>query len=539
MSSPLPSVGTRLCLHKHLATIRYVGEVDGTKGTWLGVEWDDPFRGKHDGIKDGKRYFSCLVPNAGSFIRPVPAIDYGRSFLQALTEKYIEAFHGAEKPEVIVLGSSNGAIQVEAVDLDKIRHKFAKVEQLREISLDKENVSSADPEGLIRTKCPNVKGVDLSYSLIPSWDVIALIARELPLLERLALNNDRLQAFSSASLNINAFQRLTELELNATLMTWQEMLDVVTSMPTLKQVEMGYNRLTKLLPARYPDPFNSGIEVVNLDGNQLSDWTDVCRALAPFTRLNRLILSTNPLSTVPSRDGSSNLEVQPLPQVKHLAFLSAGISTWASVDALNSWLPGLESLSLSGTPLVEDEQTGRTWRQFVIARVPSLRVLDSTPISPHQRTDAELFYLSSVAREPFESETARRLSHPRWETLCKLYGAPTTALATRPKKDTLNSRLIRAHCQLTNFPDIKATLSKPDTQTPTDLRILPTTPLRVLRLKLLKTFKSPRGASAEISVRMADGSLAPLGDPDGSEDGKEISWWLEDGAEIDVRVHTP
>ncbi|TFY71866.1 hypothetical protein EVG20_g1128 [Dentipellis fragilis] len=408
MSSPLPSVGTRLCLHKHLATIRYVGEVDGTKGTWLGVEWDDPSRGKHDGIKDGKQYFSCLVPNAGSFIRPVPAIDYGRSFLQALTEKYIEAFHGAEKPEVVVLGSSNGAIQVEAVDLDKIRQKFAKVERLREISLDKENVSSADPEGLIRTKCPSnhpstpsrcgareadkhatdAKGVDLSYSLIPSWDVIALIARELPLLERLALNNDRLQAFSSAFLATNAFQGLTELELNATLMTWQEMLDVVTLMPILKQVEMGYNRLTKLLPARYPDPFDSGIEVVNLDGNQLSDWTDVCRALAPFTRLNRLILSTNPLSTIPTRDGSSNTDVQPLPQVKHLALLSAGISTWESVDALNSWLPGLESLSLSGTPLVEGKSLN--FRNGTHPRCPNWTYMATIchrtgPVSPCSR----------------------------------------------------------------------------------------------------------------------------------------------------------
>lgn len=32
-----------------------------------------------------------------------------------------------------------------------------------------------------------VKTLDLSYSLIPSWDVVALIADELPQLERLAL----------------------------------------------------------------------------------------------------------------------------------------------------------------------------------------------------------------------------------------------------------------------------------------------------------------------------------------------------------------
>jgi tubulin-specific chaperone E len=55
-----PSVDTRFSLSGNIGTIRYVGEVDGTNGVWLGVEWDDRNRGKHDGIKDGKRYFSCL-----------------------------------------------------------------------------------------------------------------------------------------------------------------------------------------------------------------------------------------------------------------------------------------------------------------------------------------------------------------------------------------------------------------------------------------------------------------------------------------------
>ena len=55
----LPPVGTRISHSGHRGTIRFVGEVDGTEGVWLGVEWDDPQRGKHNGVKDGKRYFSC------------------------------------------------------------------------------------------------------------------------------------------------------------------------------------------------------------------------------------------------------------------------------------------------------------------------------------------------------------------------------------------------------------------------------------------------------------------------------------------------
>lgn len=55
-----PPIGTRISHSGFLGTVRFVGPVDGTRGIWLGVEWDDPDRGKHDGIKDGKRHFSCL-----------------------------------------------------------------------------------------------------------------------------------------------------------------------------------------------------------------------------------------------------------------------------------------------------------------------------------------------------------------------------------------------------------------------------------------------------------------------------------------------
>ena len=40
---------------------------------------------------------------------------------------------------------------------------------------------------MVRFPSQDVKGVDLSYSLIPSWDAVALIALELPSLERLSL----------------------------------------------------------------------------------------------------------------------------------------------------------------------------------------------------------------------------------------------------------------------------------------------------------------------------------------------------------------
>ena len=51
-------VGDRIECDKHRGTILFIGEVPPTRGTWLGVEWDDPTRGKHDGTHEGVKYFS-------------------------------------------------------------------------------------------------------------------------------------------------------------------------------------------------------------------------------------------------------------------------------------------------------------------------------------------------------------------------------------------------------------------------------------------------------------------------------------------------
>ena len=50
-------------------TVKYVGQVDGTKGSWIGIDWDDPHRGKHNGSHGDKHYFTTRTPTSGSFVR--------------------------------------------------------------------------------------------------------------------------------------------------------------------------------------------------------------------------------------------------------------------------------------------------------------------------------------------------------------------------------------------------------------------------------------------------------------------------------------
>lgn len=54
-------IGKRLSFGGDLCTVRFIGDVQGTNGEWLGVEWDDPSRGKHDGSVTGVKYFQCMT----------------------------------------------------------------------------------------------------------------------------------------------------------------------------------------------------------------------------------------------------------------------------------------------------------------------------------------------------------------------------------------------------------------------------------------------------------------------------------------------
>ncbi|KAL1741359.1 hypothetical protein HDZ31DRAFT_45613 [Schizophyllum fasciatum] len=544
----LPEVGTRLSHSGNIGTVRFLGPVYGTQGTWIGVEWDDPSRGKHSGTKDGIAYFTCSIPDSGSFIRPSSKISYGVSFLEALKAKYIEAYHG--KQETIILGSSNGAIEVEAVNLDKIRGKFADLTRLREVSLDNELVASCDaPPGTIRQACPNIRGLDLSRSLIPSWDVVADIAAELPNLQRLALNYTRLQPPRDPARLPACFPRLTELLLNATRAPWAHMQALTARMPRLEAVEMAYNGLTDLAPAHGAAPATDArardsasalasnscatagthpaIRALNLEGNACADWALVC---ARLQQLQRLTLAGNGIQGIPLRaDGDA---VPALRSLQHLSLTANGIKTWSDIDALHVWCPALESLSLAENPIMGDGEQAIHARLFVIARVPTLTQLDGSGISPKDRADSELFYISHVAAHTFPSPAARDAAHPQYRRLCEKHGtAPDATPAARPDRQNLRDRLIELKLYPldappdTTFTSPETTVHALDTAPPLTLRVLPTLPLKALKQRQGATKATKQRGAVRLWLRMHDGAAELV------DDAEDLAWLgLEEGS---------
>ncbi|KAG8217681.1 hypothetical protein J3R82DRAFT_5834 [Butyriboletus roseoflavus] len=360
------TTGTRFHLSPgHLGTIKYIGHVTGTDGLWYGVEWDDPTRGRHDGVKDGKRYFNCRyafsvpsssyqynqislgsISNAGSFIRPSTSLSFGRSFLTALTMKYVEAEHGSDTLEKVVLGSSDGAIEVEAVGLDKVRRNLGNLGRLREVSLDYELVATGDAKGVILATCPNIRGLDLSAVLLATWNAIASITVELPHLERLALNRNRFLPLEYEP-PILAFSRLRELQLNSTLISWADFRDVAKFMTSLRSVELGHNYLESL-SARSSSAVTELVSL-NFEGNHLDDWIQTADSLRDLTTLQRLILAGNGIHSIPPLSSAPS----PLQAIRDLVLSRNDLGQWQYMDALHGWCPDLESLRVVGNPLTE------------------------------------------------------------------------------------------------------------------------------------------------------------------------------------------
>ncbi|KAF8892438.1 hypothetical protein BD779DRAFT_1621101 [Infundibulicybe gibba] len=518
----LPSEGTRLNYCGHLGTIRFIGEVDNTLGTWLGVEWDNPGRGKHDGSKGGKRYFSCRG-NAGSFIRPSPQIIYGVPFLEALSSKYIEAHHGSSSQEEVLLGSSQGAIKVEAVGLDKIRGRLAHLDRLREVSLDKENVASGSPPGTIRDSCPNIRGLDLSTSLLPGWDSVAQIAIELPMLQRLALNRNRLERpFDPDRLKL-AFCNLIELQLNATLTTWPEMQMIIANMPKLQVVEMGHNQL-EILPIADPALTDgSSVLAINLDSNKCQNWIDLCCSVAQYKLLQRIVLTNNGIESIPFPENDSQSQ---LGYVKHISLSFNRLSGWSDVDALSRWCPALRTLTLAGNPLMES--LGQHGRPFTVARIPTLDVLDGAAISSRERIDCELFYMSQIAQSEIATEDERCQAHPRWQELCQKHGRPDLAAPKgKASRNKLSSRLIELNMYRSASPKPNYPHSATD---PITLRVLPSTSLQILRRKVCKIMGYHVDSSNILLWLMQDKEIVEL---KVGQDDQSLDWvGLEMGSNI-------
>lgn len=186
--------GRRLSYDGFLCTVRYVGPLAGTAGEWLGVEWDDATRGKHNGQHKGQQIFQCLsnASTAASFVKSSRKIDAEQTVVEAIKAKYGSA--GAPDLDVVII---SGKV-AEEVGFDKIAQEQSRLADLRIVLIDQMVVNGVaarnashskvrDAQEELRATCPNITELDLGWNTFESWTDVALICTALPKLKVLKI----------------------------------------------------------------------------------------------------------------------------------------------------------------------------------------------------------------------------------------------------------------------------------------------------------------------------------------------------------------
>ncbi|EFY90816.1 tubulin-specific chaperone, putative [Metarhizium acridum CQMa 102] len=450
-----PHVGQRVSYGGALCTVRYVGEVAGTTGSWLGVEWDDSTRGKHDGSHKGVRYFTCLSRSsrAASFVRPTRPKDDVQGFLSALKEKYLsdpeQDKNGQPDAQIVISGRK----VAEEVGFDKVWKKLAQVKDLKIVILDGMRMAIArqDGDGSIAESCPSIVHLDLSRNLFETIGPVVEICAELKKLRKLSINGNRFQKLlQDAALDRigSAFQGVVELSLEETLLTWEELCAIAARCPSLKEFNAGSNQLT-CLPKIDQLPLPSTLTSINLEFNEFTGLSDLA-SLASLTSLRNLHLKGNNITAISSHGGPGPIFP---PSLQYLDISYNSISAWSFVDLLPTHFPGLNALRLSHNPVYDaakdDDKRASSSEEshmFTIGRLANLRSLNFAQVKAADRTNAEMFYLSRIAKQlatvPESAEHTILVQHPRYRELCDIYGEPDVIRRNEINPSFLEARLI-------------------------------------------------------------------------------------------------
>ncbi|KAJ4271786.1 hypothetical protein NW762_000492 [Fusarium torreyae] len=444
-------VGQRISYDGALCTVRSIGEVSGTTGTWLGVEWDDSARGKHDGCHKGVRYFTCKSksPTAASFVRPSRPADPPRHFLEAVNHRYASEYtlpDGRRAAEEIIFFGK----RAEEIGFEKIRHKQANIGELAVVILEDLQVASAraddESEGIIAKTCPKITQLDLSRNLFDRLDPVFDICRELPNVHHLTLNGNRFQNVLDDQSN-GVINNVKELSLEETMLSWEEVCHIATKCRSLAALDAGSNQFQTLPTLNYGS-LTSTLTSINLEINDFTSFVDIS-TLTALTSLRNIHLKGNNISTIAPEGTEGPIFSQ---TVQYLDVSYNNIQSWTFVDQLPKHFPGLIGLRIGHNPFYDaadadaKASSSEESHMFTVARLASLKSLNFSQVTPADRTNAEMFYLSRITKQlaavPEDAEGEVLALHPRYADLCKIYGEPNVVRRLEVNPSFLEARLI-------------------------------------------------------------------------------------------------
>ncbi|EDW00590.1 tubulin-specific chaperone E [Drosophila grimshawi] len=437
-------LGTRIKIGNNYGTVKYVGEVSGHIGTWLGIEWDDGMRGKHNGIVDGKRYFQTQMPTAGSFIRP-GKLGPCATLEDEARERYLN--YNASNVDATLIREAQASLQAslfEVVGMDKIARKQSKFEQLTEVCVDETPVNAA---GYLKD-LTQLTTLNLSHTLIWNWEIVASITQQLPSLDNLNLSSNRLVLPTETQIAelAPAFRNLKHINLrNCGLSDWKDVMQTALLWPDIESLGLQENALSQLAVVDCERIFRQ-LRELDLHRTKLMDFDQVVK-LGNIRTLRLLNLMENGIEQLQLPDCEPQSKLNIFVSLEQLNLLHNPI--WNEADAFNELdkLPQLKRLNK--TPHLKsnfDEMFSKA-----VASIAGLQFVNKAKVSPEERRGAEYDIWKKYALDWLQANKlgadARRdfyKKHRTYLLIVNKYGSPADFV---PLIQAKQSNLIKVRIQ--------------------------------------------------------------------------------------------
>lgn len=297
-------LNARIRVGQDFGCIKYIGTVDGHDGQWIGVEWDDPSRGRHNGTVNGHYYFETKFPKSGSLIRS-EKIHKFETLEDAIRERYLppeqQSFINDE-----LLNEARDALSapfMKVVGMEKLRERQSKLKFTEDITICHSTINQAGkvPElDSLRTLC-------LQSSCISNWNVVNDIVKQIPSLRNIDLSLNRLE-LPNENEQLR-FEKIDTLILNAcNLFDWNEILGIAKMCPNLREFSVKQNNI-KCLTDDSAEAFPR-LETLSLGENSICDFEEVLK-LKDLPALKELLINNNQMKRIdlPNCDPNERLSI--------------------------------------------------------------------------------------------------------------------------------------------------------------------------------------------------------------------------------------
>jgi hypothetical protein len=256
-----------------------------------------------------------------------------------------------------------------------------------------------------------------------------------------------------------AFHGVHELELDDMSLAWEDIVRILLHFDTLRALSASSNGLKRLeyVSSSLSAPTSgTTLTSLSLEYNEFKSISDL-RGLKRLPSLERLSLKGNEISTVFRSEedediGHSETSLVFTEKLRYVDFSYNAIQSWDFVEALPDVFPGITALRLSHNPINRSYANEKKpmWsaeeaHMLTVARLGKLTSLNYGTISPTERSEAETYYLSQIAKAmaevPEHLEHTITSQHKRYAELCRIHGAPDVI---RKGPDTVNPNFLEA-----------------------------------------------------------------------------------------------